>query len=137
VIPRATVAAALDLPADTDALPEGDLPVDRLARRMLDAMARPDTDETNLWTLDLFHHLCRSAPDLALDTVLAMLDAAPDSAAEIGAGPLTDLMTASGAEVIDRIEGDDRPALTDALREVDATTFEHPFLRARIEAAQG
>ena len=136
MIPRDRVAAALDLPSDTDALPPGDLPVDRFAQRFLAALDRPEDDETDVWTVDLFDHLVVSDPDLACSALLACFDRAPDRAEELGSGPLDDLVRRAGADVIGGLEAGaaDRPALRRAMREVSTDEIEHPFLKARVQA---
>ena len=133
-IPRATVAAALDLPEDTDALPPGDLPVERFAERFLHALQAED--ETDAWTVDVFHHLVAADPQLAVKTLLACLTRTPDQAQSLGEGPLTDLLTRSGAEAMTTLEASGHPALPGAMAAVDTSEIEHPFLLARIEAAR-
>ncbi|WP_375261452.1 DUF6869 domain-containing protein [Palleronia sp.] len=136
MIPRARVAAALDLPPDTDALPPGDLPLDRFAERFLSALERPEGDETDIWTVDLFDHLVMADPKLACASLLACFDRAPERAEELGAGPLDDLVRRAGTDAVGPLEAaaPDRPALRRAMRQVSAEEIEHPFLKARIEA---
>ncbi|QFU08371.1 hypothetical protein PARPLA_02970 [Rhodobacteraceae bacterium THAF1] len=133
MIPRATIAEALEVGADD--LPPGDLPIARFAERFLGALA--SEDEMDAWTVDVFHHLVTAAPDLALAALLTCLEKAPDQAQSLGEGPLTDLLTRSGADVMSGIEAAKRPALTRALQAADISEIEHPFLLARIEAARG
>lgn len=136
MIPRDRVAAALDLPSDTDALPPGDLPLDRFAERFLAALDRPEGDETDVWTVDVFDHLVVADPELACAALLACLDLAPGRADELGSGPLDDLVRRSGSEAIGCLEATapDRPALRQAMRQVSAEEIAHPFLKARIQA---
>ena len=136
MIPKDRVAAALDLPPETDALPPGDLPLDRFAERFLGALDRPEGDETDVWTVDLFDHLVIADPELACAALLACFDLAPERAEELGDGPLDDLVRRSGAEAIGCLEAaaPDRPALRRAMRQVSAEEIEHPFLKARILA---
>ena len=135
MIPRDRVAAALDLPSDTDALPPGDLPLDRFAERFLGALERPEGDETDIWTVDLFDHLVTSDPDLALSALLACFDQA-DGRTEQLSGPLDDLVLRSGSDVIGRLETEaaERPGLRKAIQQVSTEQIEHPFLKARILA---
>lgn len=93
-IPRALVAAALDLPADTDALPPGDLPERRLAHRLAAFLAREDVDPAadDAWTAAVMDRLIAEDPERALAVILAGLDH-PDAAAlsdpllELGEAP--------------------------------------------------
>ncbi|WP_299816777.1 hypothetical protein [uncultured Jannaschia sp.] len=110
MIPRATVAAALGLPATTDALPEGDLPLDRFAARYIAYLASGDTesDAADGWTGAVMDYLIAEDPDLALAAIRAGL---PQDEADRLSDPLAELaqrpnMTA----VISRAASDD-PAL--------------------------
>jgi hypothetical protein len=73
VIPRAVVAAALGLPADTDALPPGDLPVERFAVRYIAYLGSPEvgTEVPDAWTGAVMDRLIAEAPDLALAALVA------------------------------------------------------------------
>ena len=133
-IPRSTVAAALDLPPDTNALPPGDLPVERFAERFLAALQAED--ETDAWTVDLFHHLVTDDPHIAVASLLCCLDRAPEQAETLGGGPLTDLLTRSGAAAMGPLEASGHPALPRAMAAVDTGEITHPFLLARIDAAR-
>jgi hypothetical protein len=96
-------------------------------------------DHPEFWTFALLHDLARGAPDLCLDAVLAALALCrtADEVALVAAGPLEDVITASGPAVIDRIEATAarsarlRYALTGVWPEGSAGT---PLWR-RIEAA--
>lgn len=91
MIPRATVAEALGLPEDTDALPPGDLPLDRFAARMIGYLSTPEADaETpDAWTGAVMDRLIAEDPELALDALAegAKLDGAlvlSDALADLG-----------------------------------------------------
>ena len=81
MISRATVAAALGLPPDTDALPPGDLPEARLAERFLAYLAAEDAEPEapDAWTGLVIDHLTGHDPEAALRVLLAGRDA-PDAA---------------------------------------------------------
>lgn len=144
LIPRALVAEVLGV--SLEALPEGDLPTERLAARYLaylrDSYERDDTGaHPEFWTFVLLGELTARAPDLALDVILSALPLV-ESADELAlacAGPLGDLLTANGSEVIGRLEvaaagsGRLRMALTGVAPDGSAGT---PLWR-RIEAAAG
>lgn len=109
MIPRDLVAEVLRV--DAASLPPGDLPVPRLAERFLDylrdAYARDHTDNhPEFWTFLLFSDLVERQPDLALDVALAALDLCEteDEAALIAAGPLEDVLSGAGPQVIERLE---------------------------------
>ncbi len=112
VIPRSLVAEVLGLEAEgLAALPDRDLPVERLADLHLNflaetAEAKDATDHPLVWTWSFLDGLVRRHPGLALDVVLACVDRA-DSAevmAQVAAGALEDLIAHQGDLVIDRIE---------------------------------
>ncbi|WP_179378987.1 hypothetical protein [Jannaschia marina] len=91
MIPRAVVAEALGLPEDTDALPPGDLPLDRFAARLIGYLSTPDADsETpDAWTGVVMDRLIADDPELALDALAtgARLDGAAvlsDALADLG-----------------------------------------------------
>ena len=71
VIPRALVADALGLPGDTDALPPGDLPLERFMTRLIGYLSTPDADaETaDAWTGAVMDRLIADDPELALDAL--------------------------------------------------------------------
>lgn len=75
MIPRATVAAALGLPPTTDALPEGDLPLDRFAARLIAYLSSEDAaeDAPDAWTGAVMDWLIAEDPDLALKAIRAGL----------------------------------------------------------------
>jgi hypothetical protein len=111
VIPRDLVAKSLGVAPE--ALPPGDLPVDRLAARWLGFMRAADEavapqEQPDYWTVALLDDLARGQPDLCLDTVLAALALCEtaDELALLAAGPLEDVIAQSGATVIDRIEAE-------------------------------
>jgi hypothetical protein len=135
-IPRGVVAAALNVPEDT--LPPGDLPLDRFAARYLDGLASPDDeDPPEAWTQALILELVRSHPHLALDALRAALDAAKDadSIAMIAAGPLEDLLTDHGPDMIAAIEeaAAASPRLRYALTGVSGAGIK-PLVLARLDA---
>lgn len=72
-IPRATVAAVLGLPPDTDALPPGDLPLVRFAARLIAYLGTddPGTETPDAWTGALMDHLVAEDPARALATLRA------------------------------------------------------------------
>lgn len=111
MIPRATVAAALGLPADTDALPPGDLPLARFAERYLSYLAVPDatTETPDAWTGAVMDHLIAHDPDRAFAAIRAAI---PADAEGYLADPLADL-GATHPEMRARIEAAaaDDPAL--------------------------
>ena len=75
MIPRETVAAALGLPEDTDALPPGDLPLDRFAARYVAYLASGNTDQDapDGWTGVVMDHLIENDPMLAFAAIRAGL----------------------------------------------------------------
>ena len=109
-IPRALVAEALGV--DPEALPPGDLPLDRFAARFLGYLrAGGDDEEANpehadFWTYALFDELARAQPALCLAAIRASLAEArePEEVALIAAGPLEDLLAAQGAAMIGAVE---------------------------------
>lgn len=142
-IPRAVVAEALLTPED--ALPPGDLPVDRMADRYLayirawDGEHPPRDDHPDAWTADVFFELTQAHPVLGLAATAAAIAACetPEDVAFVSAGPLEDLIADHGAALIDEIEA----------RAVGAPRFAYaltgvwqrdmpPLLWARIEAAR-
>lgn len=140
-IPRDLVAEALGL--SPDALPPGDLPVARFAERWMGWLRATQGDAApeqhpEFWTFALFGALASRAPDLCLDAVLASLAlaASPDEAALIAAGPLEDLIAASGPAIIDRLEAEAsaQPRLRYALTGVWAEGSAGTPLWRRIEA---
>ena len=107
MIPRATVAAALGLPATTEALPEGDLPLDRFAARYVAYLGSGQTgsDTADGWTGAVMDHLIEAHPDLALDAIRAGL---PQAGVECLSDPLADLAQRPGmSDVISRAASDD------------------------------
>ena len=122
VVPRATVASALGLPATTDALPEGDLPIERLGTRYLSYLAEGDTeaDAPDAWTGLVMDHLMDEHPELALDALLSVV--AQDEAGLL-ADPLRDLGDRAPhlrAGIERRAEGD--PRLAAILADEDGDT---------------
>ncbi|MDB2406958.1 hypothetical protein N9W17_00280 [Jannaschia sp.] len=94
MIPRTRVATALGLPEDTDALPPGDLPLDRFAARYVAYLGteNPDTETPDAWTGTLMDALIEDAPELAFAALRAGVpyDAdgrLADPLAELGARP--------------------------------------------------
>lgn len=142
-IPRDLVAEALGV--SPDALPPGDLPVARFAERWMGWLRATQGDAApeqhpEFWTFALFGALAARAPDLCLDAVLASLAIAttPDDAALIAAGPLEDLLAASGPAIIGRIETEAaaHPRLRYALTGVWSEGSAGTPLWQRIEAAR-
>lgn len=144
VLPRRLVAEALM--TDEDALPPGDLPLDRLAARYLaylragDEDTPPPDDHPDAWTSDVFFVLTQDHPELGLAATLAAIAACetPEDMAVVAAGPLEDLIAQHGAALIDAIEtraaGDPRFAY--ALTGVWPQGNQGTLLWARIEAAR-
>lgn len=98
VIPRSVVAEALGLPADTDALPPGDLPADRFAARLIAYLATPNADgrTPDAWTGGVLDRLIADDPALALE-ILAL--GARLDGAEVLSDALADLaMRDAGTE---------------------------------------
>ena len=111
MIPRATVAEALGLPEGTDALPPGDLPLDRFMARYLAylAVTEPSQDTPDAWTGAVMDHLIARAPALAFEAIRAGLDA---DAQGLLADPLSDLAEAHpGMRARIEAEAETDPAL--------------------------
>lgn len=143
VVPRDMVARALNVALDE--LPPGDLPITRLAERFLGFLTATQAAETpekhpEFWTYLLVSALCEREPDLALDLVIAALPLCDISemVATLAAGPLEDLLSQNGAEVIDRVEeaAGQSPRFRFALSGV-WPEGNKGLLWARIAAAQG
>lgn len=143
-IPRALVASALRV--GEDALPPGDLPLDRLAERYLAYLrageedAPPPDDHPDAWTSDVFIALTQDHPQLGLAATLAAIAACqtPEDVALVAAGPLEDLIAMHGATLIDAIEerAARDPRFAYALTGVWPPDGIGPLLWARIEAAR-
>jgi hypothetical protein len=143
-IPRALVADTLG--TDEAALPPGDLPLERLARRLLSYLragtenALPAPDHPDAWTFVLLDHLTRDHPALALAAIRAMLAACdtPEDVAFVAAGPLEDLLSAHLPALIDEVEAlaASSPRFGYALTGVWKPTSAAPLLWARIETAR-
>ena len=143
-IPRSLVAEALFV--DEDSLPDGDLPLARLAARYLAYVRAGEGDEPapadhpDAWTSDLFFELAHKHPDLGFAATEAALAAceSPEEVAVVAAGPLEDLIAQHGALLIDRIEarGEDSPRFAYALTGVWPQGNRGTLIWARIEAAR-
>lgn len=110
MIPRPLVAEALGLPPDTDALPPGDLPLDRFAARYVGYLATeaPGSETPDAWTGAVMDLLIATHPELAFAAIRAGL---PQDAGGRLADPLAELGARPGwAERIERAAQDD-PAL--------------------------
>ena len=110
MIPRATVAAALGLPGDTDALPPGDLPLDRFMARYVAYLGTeaPGTGTPDAWTGVVMDALIETDPELAFAALRAGL--AMDTGGRL-ADPLAELGCRPGwAERIEA-EAEDDPVL--------------------------
>lgn len=110
-IPRPLVAQALGTPEE--ALPPGDLPLERFAARYLRFVTvslEVDAPEgvPDAWTAALFEHLAKDDPALCLATIRAALIACdtPDEVALLAAGPLQTLAEAHGPEMIQAFEAE-------------------------------
>ena len=108
-IPRPLVAEALDVSEDN--LPEGDLPLDRFAERYLDFLRATFETEAfdahpDYWTDLLLSALMARDPALALAALAATLAACEDAddLALVAAGPLEELLTEKGAELLPEID---------------------------------
>ncbi|GIT90913.1 hypothetical protein JANAI62_13670 [Jannaschia pagri] len=108
MIPRALVAEALGLPEGTDALPPGDLPMDRFLARYMAYLGTVDasTETPDAWTGALMDSLIAHHPDLALS---ALRSGAALDGADVLIDPLLDLsaapnMAAAIAEAADMDE---------------------------------
>lgn len=90
MIPRSIVAVALGLPADTEALPSGDLPLDRFIARYIAYLGTsdPGTETLDAWTGAVMDHLIIDDPDLALAVLIV---GAGEDADEVLVDPLLDL----------------------------------------------
>lgn len=118
MIPRTTVAAALGLPADTDALPPGDLPARRFAERLIGYLAGGDraSDAPDAWTGAVMDRLIAEDPALALDVLMA---GARLDGAKVLADPLADLAQAGHADAVAARALDD-PALATLVDDANA-----------------
>lgn len=144
VIPRALVAEALCVTGD--ALPPGDLPLDRLAARYLAYLRAGDGEEPapdghpDAWTIAVYDDLTRDHPALGLVATIAALAACetPEDVAVVAAGPLEDLIAGHGATLIDEIEARAArsPRFAYALTGVWPQGKAGTLLWARIEAAR-
>lgn len=106
-IPRQLVADALG--ADPATLPDGDLPVARLAKRYHAFLAAPEDPALtgpDAWTLAVMDALVQDHPALAFEVILATLSLcdSPETVSLLAAGPTEDLLATHGATVIDRFE---------------------------------
>lgn len=112
-IPREMVAEALGV--SPEALPDGDLPAERMAARLLGFLSESLADEAapggsaphpEAWTFLLFGELVSKSPELALDVVLAMVPMIDsiDEAEIIASGPLDELLNAKGPELMSRLQ---------------------------------
>ncbi len=115
-IPRPFVAKSLGV--DDEALPPGDLPLARLAQRLL--MFLRDTEDDGgedtgderfeahpeVWTALVASALTDHDPDHALNLQAALMVAAqtPDDLTLIAQGPLCELLAAHGPALLPRIE---------------------------------
>ena len=106
MIPRALVAEALGLPADTDALPPGDLPLDRFAARLVAYLRTPEADAQtpDAWTGAVMDRLIAEDPELALDALEAGADL---DGAEVLHDPLLELMETADDALAERISETD------------------------------
>lgn len=146
MLSRDLVAKALSV--DADSLPPGDLPLDRLAQRLLGYLrdtADDDPSEEALrehpdaWTYALSDALCETHPDIAFDLVrdLIRICASPDDIALVAAGPLEDLIVQHGPDLIAAIEQE--AAGSDRFRFALSGVWQrdaNPFVWARVEAAR-
>ena len=135
-IPRALVARALGV--SEDSLPEGELPMARLAERyatFLAGAARDEADPAELWTFDVMDRLAQEEPALALAAIRATLPlcTTPGEVAHLAAGPLETLLQLHGPEVIGPLAEDPEPRMLYALTGVWLDDVK-PMVRARVEA---
>lgn len=108
-IPRSLVAEVLGVAPE--ALPPGDLPLERLASRLLDFLneslaGETGTDHPEAWTFLLFGELVARDPAQALAVVAAMIAEieTPDEAALIASGPLDELLNTKGPELMAELQ---------------------------------
>ncbi len=145
-IPRTRIAQLLNL--SPDALPPGDLPVARLAERLLgylrdtaddDPSEDSLRDHPNAWAYALTDALCQAEPDTGLALTEAALAQAttPEDVALIAAGPLEDLLAQHGPATITAIETQAKasPRMRFALSGVWPERI-NPMVWARVEAAR-
>jgi hypothetical protein len=140
-IPRSRVAQALGVAPD--ALPPGDLPMDRFAARYLDFLRATFETEAfdahpDYWTDLLLARLMEEAPDTALEAICAVLARVEDmeELELVAAGPLEELLTAQGAALLDAL--DKRAAQSPRFRLALAALWLEgggpPLLVARVRA---
>ncbi|PWJ18142.1 hypothetical protein [Jannaschia seohaensis] len=110
MIPRATVARAIGLPEDTDALPPGDLPLDRFAARYVAYLAteEPQTETPDAWTGAVMDALIAEDPELAFAALRAGLPL--DEGGRL-ADPLSELGARPGWAARIEAAAEDDPAL--------------------------
>lgn len=142
-IPRALVAEALGV--EQDALPPGDLPLERFAARFLSYLRAGDgenvpIDHPDEWTWALFDDLVHLHPDLGLAATRVALAAceSPEDVANVAAGPLEGLIAEHGPALIDQIEAlaETAPRFAYALTGVWRQGNSGSLLWARVEAAR-
>ncbi|MEM8822406.1 MAG: hypothetical protein AAGF30_02245 [Pseudomonadota bacterium] len=119
MIPRAIVARTLGLPADTEVLPPGDLPLARFMARYIAYLgtSNPGTETPDAWAGAVMDHLMADAPDLALEAILAGL------ALENGhrlADPLAELGQTGAIDVRIAAEAETNPALSELIAQANA-----------------
>ena len=105
-VARGDVATALGVASD--ALPPGDLPLDRLATlyaRYAAQAAREEEAPDLFWTFELMDWLATHRPDTAWEVLRATLDhcTRAEEVAFLAAGPAEDLIRTHGPALIDRI----------------------------------
>lgn len=104
-VPRDLVAEVLGI--SPEALPDDDLPVSRLAARLLAFLQLAyDAEDPNTledaWTFTIFGNLVQNHPEIALQTLLsglAQIDTEED-AELLATGPLDELVNAKTAEAL-------------------------------------
>ena len=139
-ISRQLIADALMV--DVATLPEGDLPLPRFADRYL-SLISVDEDaygtHPEVWTADLMFDLVRDHRDMAFEAIRATLArcTTPEQVAMLAAGPLEDLLTEHGPEMIDRVlaEAEASDRFRYALTGVWKNEIK-PMVWARLESAR-
>ena len=139
-IPRSVVATALLV--DEAALPEGDLPITRLAERYHRFLATDENrrmDSEDAWTFDLMSDLVQTQPALAFEAILQTLALCADAeqVSYLAAGPMEDLLVDHGTDFIAPVE--QQAKLSARVRFLLSGVWKrdmNPMLWARIEAAR-
>lgn len=108
-LPRHLVALALDV--SEESLPEGDLPLERLAQRFLMFLRATEDDDhpedhPEVWTAALASHLAEHQPRMSLALMRRVLAEAqtPEDLEIVAGGPLSELMEHHGTDLLPEID---------------------------------